>query len=457
MDSPRHPGRCQWESSDPLSTRGAGARDNRRAAQRVRAAQSPGRGRLERQRQPDGARLLAAAESGSRRLQLRPRLLGRLCVPGHVRPGSWTSRSRRGRRSLFSPVTGTRATSSSGARTRTSPAARPLVQHAGACRPDVRRPDDPDRVRGHPRLRPHEFREPAAGRPGARDGRVAHRDPRAGHGQQPRDHLQPDVGLHAPVHLDHRDHAEEPRRHQRHRHGSAHWRRAPATTAASSSARSTRWCARADHANVFDIGANSTPGGASRARSSSSPSRSPGSATSRTHRPPRPLRPATPLQRELALRRADVRRQVIILGWEPGGGSQPSAGDPTRPSRRAGSSTTPTPAPSSASSCCRGRRRRRELHDPQLQRRSAQEQGRQAALRARGRELPGRHQRRGLHDPAAAKEIAYADPPPLVPTQLGGDWSTYWYNGRIYESDITRTLLSAPQRPAVTSYFRTDP
>ena len=44
-------------------------------------------------------------------------------------------------------------------------------------------------------------------------------------------------------------------------------------------------------------------------------------------------------------------------------------------------------------------------------------------------------------NPAAAKEIAYADPPPLVPTQLGGDWSTYWYNGRIYESDITRGLL----------------
>jgi hypothetical protein len=44
-------------------------------------------------------------------------------------------------------------------------------------------------------------------------------------------------------------------------------------------------------------------------------------------------------------------------------------------------------------------------------------------------------------DPANAKEIAYADPAPLVPTQLGGDWSTYWYNGRIYESDITRGLL----------------
>lgn len=44
-------------------------------------------------------------------------------------------------------------------------------------------------------------------------------------------------------------------------------------------------------------------------------------------------------------------------------------------------------------------------------------------------------------DPANAYEVAYADPAPLVPTQLGGDWSTYWYDGRIYESDITRGLI----------------
>lgn len=50
-------------------------------------------------------------------------------------------------------------------------------------------------------------------------------------------------------------------------------------------------------------------------------------------------------------------------------------------------------------------------------------------------------------DPADAHEVAFADPAPLVnPTdanaiQLGGDWSTYWYDGRIYESDITRGLI----------------
>jgi len=50
-------------------------------------------------------------------------------------------------------------------------------------------------------------------------------------------------------------------------------------------------------------------------------------------------------------------------------------------------------------------------------------------------------------DPANAQEIAYADPAPLVnpdnpaAIELGGDWSSYWYNGRIYESDITRGLI----------------
>jgi hypothetical protein len=50
-------------------------------------------------------------------------------------------------------------------------------------------------------------------------------------------------------------------------------------------------------------------------------------------------------------------------------------------------------------------------------------------------------------DPANVYEAAYADPAPLVDPnppvgiELGGDWSTYWYNGRIYESDITRGLI----------------
>jgi hypothetical protein len=45
-------------------------------------------------------------------------------------------------------------------------------------------------------------------------------------------------------------------------------------------------------------------------------------------------------------------------------------------------------------------------------------------------------------NPANVREIAFADPAPLVPTQAGGDWSSYFYNGTIYESDITRGLFT---------------
>ena len=49
-------------------------------------------------------------------------------------------------------------------------------------------------------------------------------------------------------------------------------------------------------------------------------------------------------------------------------------------------------------------------------------------------------------DPENVEEIAYADPAPLVnpdnaaAIEGGGDWSSYWYNGLIYESDMTRGL-----------------
>ena len=52
-----------------------------------------------------------------------------------------------------------------------------------------------------------------------------------------------------------------------------------------------------------------------------------------------------------------------------------------------------------------------------------------------------------LTDPADAEEIAFADPAPLIDPnppvgiELGGDWSTYWYDGEIYESDILRGLI----------------
>lgn len=35
---------------------------------------------------------------------------------------------------------------------------------------------------------------------------------------------------------------------------------------------------------------------------------------------------------------------------------------------------------------------------------------------------------------------AFSDPPPIAPIDLGGAWSSYWYNGFIYETNITEGL-----------------
>ncbi|MBA3289932.1 MAG: hypothetical protein H0U17_00380 [Actinobacteria bacterium] len=45
-------------------------------------------------------------------------------------------------------------------------------------------------------------------------------------------------------------------------------------------------------------------------------------------------------------------------------------------------------------------------------------------------------------NPAKPKVVGFSDPPPLDETQftLGGAWSSYWYNGFIYESEITKGL-----------------
>jgi hypothetical protein len=43
-------------------------------------------------------------------------------------------------------------------------------------------------------------------------------------------------------------------------------------------------------------------------------------------------------------------------------------------------------------------------------------------------------------DPANPVELAYSDPPPLDPPDLGGAWSSYWYNNFIYETNITEGL-----------------
>lgn len=43
-------------------------------------------------------------------------------------------------------------------------------------------------------------------------------------------------------------------------------------------------------------------------------------------------------------------------------------------------------------------------------------------------------------DPANAVTVAWSDPAALVPAELGGAWSSYWYNNFVFESEITKGL-----------------
>ena len=129
--------------------------------------------------------------------------------------------------------------------------------------------------------------------------------------------------------------------------------------------------------------------------------------------------------------------EVLVLGWEPGGGSAPEceATDPdvdkswffydAQTGAKLGQFVLPRPQ-TAAENCT--------IHNYNI------------VPTDKRYLLVGGNYQAGISvvdftDPANAVEVAYADPAPLVPTQLGGDWSTYYYNGRIYESDITRGLI----------------
>jgi hypothetical protein len=129
--------------------------------------------------------------------------------------------------------------------------------------------------------------------------------------------------------------------------------------------------------------------------------------------------------------------EVIILGWEPGGGSLPEceATDPpvtksmffydADDGTKLGQWTLPRPQ-SAAENCT--------IHNYNI-----------VPLRSGRYIAVGGHYQAGtwvtdFTNPASPTTVAWSDPPPLVPTQLGGAWSSYWYNNFIYESEITKGL-----------------
>jgi glucose/arabinose dehydrogenase len=129
--------------------------------------------------------------------------------------------------------------------------------------------------------------------------------------------------------------------------------------------------------------------------------------------------------------------EVIILGWEPGGGAAPECEATDPPVKKSaffydadtgaklGQWTLPRPQ-SAAENCT--------IHNYNT-----------VPLKNGRRVLVLGNYQAGswvvdFTDPANAQTIGWSDPPPLVPTQLGGVWSTYWYNNILYESEITRGL-----------------
>ena len=129
--------------------------------------------------------------------------------------------------------------------------------------------------------------------------------------------------------------------------------------------------------------------------------------------------------------------KVIILGWEPGGGVAPEceATDPdyvksmffydAATGAKLGQWTLPRPQ-SSAENCT--------IHNYNV-----------VPLRS-GRYIAvsGNYQAgtwvTDFTNPANPSTVAWSDPPPLAPADLGGAWSSYWYNNFIFESEITKGL-----------------
>jgi hypothetical protein len=195
-----------------------------------------------------------------------------------------------------------------------------------------------------------------------------------------------------------------------------------------------------DHANVFDIGENDTPGGSLEDPQFLFHITEPGVCNE----------PGNPLcNGNWHSASFTWDGDVIIMGWEPGGGGLPECDsvDPivkrsaffydANTGEKLGQWTLPRTQDSDPPQNC-------TIHNYNT--------------------VPTRN---GKHilvtsayqagtwvvdftDPANPKTLGFADPPPLARVtdpatgqlidELGGAWSSYWYNGLIHESEITKGL-----------------
>jgi hypothetical protein len=179
--------------------------------------------------------------------------------------------------------------------------------------------------------------------------------------------------------------------------------------------------------NVFDIGANDTPGG-----SLVDP------APLYTIEEPGVCNTGGPLCNGNWHSAAfSWDGDVVILGWEPGGGALPECEATDPPVKKsaffydadtgAKLGQWTLPRPQSAEENC-------TIHNYNT-----------VPLRSGRRILVSGNYQAGtwvadFTNPGSPQTLGWSDPPPLVPTQLGGAWSSYWYNNFIYESEITKGL-----------------
>ncbi|MGH3737063.1 MAG: hypothetical protein ACRDT6_15835 [Micromonosporaceae bacterium] len=184
-------------------------------------------------------------------------------------------------------------------------------------------------------------------------------------------------------------------------------------------------CAGADAINVFDVGANEMPGGSladpTLLYTISEPGVGQAGTNGRWHS---------------ASFTWDGK--VLVAGWEPGGGAaaECESTDPdvdksaffydARTGAKVGQWTLPRGQDGEGENCT--------IHNYNV-----------VPLRSGRYVMVSGNYQAGtwvteFTDPAHPVTLGWSDPPALSPVDLGGAWSTYWYNNFIYESNITEGL-----------------
>jgi LVIVD repeat len=182
-------------------------------------------------------------------------------------------------------------------------------------------------------------------------------------------------------------------------------------------------CASADTINVWDIGANATPGGTLEDPELLFTIFEPGVGTAGTNG-------------RWHSGTFTWDGEVLITGWEPGGGAEPECESTDPPEDKSmffydadtgaklGTWVLPRPQDGAGENCT--------IHNYNI-----------VPFKRGNRYIAvsGNYQAgtwvTDFTNPAAPTTVAWSDPPALSPPDLGGAWSTYWYNNRLYESEIT--------------------